>query len=133
MTRLYVLADGVEIASRRKLLAGRLVEAWQDLFASDRFWVSEESKAALDSVGAPIKATLSLDAGCVPVYYGPRLVDVDSLPNEDSLKARVLSARGLAVAWITVGHHGERTAHAPDSPTDPIFFLRRPPRSGTSS
>ena len=126
MTRLYLITDGAEIARRRQQLPGRLVEAWRDLSLADQYWVGDESKAALDSAGTPLKAVLSLDAGYVPVYYGPRLSDVDSLPSEGSLKARVLSARGLAVAWITVDQRGERTAYTPESPTDPIFFLRRP-------
>jgi len=45
---------------------------------------------------------------------------------EESLQARALSARGVAVAWITLNQFGERTEYEPQSPTDPIFFLRRP-------
>jgi hypothetical protein len=59
------------------------------------------------------------------VYYGPRLTDLDSLPPESSLKARVLSAHGIAAAWITLDRFGERTSYQPPAPTDPIFHLRR--------
>jgi hypothetical protein len=62
----------------------------------------------------------------VPVYYGPRLQDVESLPLEESLRARVLSARGIAVAWITYDQFGQRTVYEPTGPADPIFYLRRP-------
>ena len=60
------------------------------------------------------------------VYYGPRLTDIASLPTEASLKARILSAHGMAGAWITLDQFGERVMHRVDSPLDPIFFLRRP-------
>jgi hypothetical protein len=38
----------------------------------------------------------------------------------------VLSAHGIAVAWITVDQFGDRTVYEPTGPADPIFFLRRP-------
>jgi hypothetical protein len=69
---------------------------------------------------------LSVDAAAVPVYYGPRLSDVESLPLEESLRGRVLSARGIAVAWISYDQFGQRTVYEPTGPADPIFYLRRP-------
>jgi hypothetical protein len=82
--------------------------------------------AALDGAGAPLAVKLSLDGAAVPIYYGPRLQDVESLPLEESLQARALSAHGIAVAWITLDRFGERTMYEPTGPTDPIFYLRRP-------
>jgi hypothetical protein len=132
MTTLYVTSEGGEIARRRRLLPpGQLVEAWQDLYVTGDFWLGENSKALLDSVGAPLPVTLVLDGGAVPIYYGPRLQNVESLPLEESLRTRVLSAHGIAVAWITIDQFGERTVYEPAGPTDPIFFLRRP--SGTAA
>jgi len=132
MGRLYLVQDAGEIARRRKLLpSGRVVEAWPDIDAGGHFWISETSKALLDEVGMPLPVTLSLDDGLVPIYYGPRLRDVESLPFEESLRTRVLSERGIAVAWITLDRFGTRTAHEPEGPADPIFFLRRP--AGTTA
>jgi hypothetical protein len=37
----------------------------------------------------------------------------------------VLSARGIAVAWITLDRSGERTTYQPSSLDDPVFYLRR--------
>lgn len=126
MARLYLIADGAEIARRRPLLPpGQFVEVWPDLHERDHFWVGAESKAALDTAGAPIVARLSLDGAHVPIYYGPRLADVESLPREESLQARVLSTRGVAVAWITLEHAASEQERVP-SPADPVFFLRRP-------
>jgi len=121
------VADSGEIARRRPLVpAGRLVEAWPDLRARGEFWMGESAKTLLDGAGAPLPAKLELGAAAVPVYYGPRLCDVDSLPAEESLQTRVLSARGIAAVWITLDRFGERTQYEPRSPTDPVFYLRRP-------
>lgn len=127
MARLYLVSGAGEIARRRKLVpSGRLVEAWPDLHAAGQFWLGEASKELLDSVGPPMPNVLSIDGACVSVYYGPRLQDVEALPSEESLQARVLSAHGIAVAWITIDQFGMRASHEPTGPTDPIFFLRRP-------
>ena len=127
MGKLYLVADSGEITRRRSLVAaGRLVEAWPDLHTKGEFWMGEDAKTLLDATGEPLQAKLELDPAAVPVYYGPRLCDVESLPAEESLQTRALSARGIAVAWITVDRFGERTQYEPTSPVDPVFYLRRP-------
>lgn len=127
MSRLYLVSAGAEIASRRaRLPATALVEAWPDLFAAGEFWLGEASKLLLDQPGDPLPTRFAIDGARVPVYYGPRLCHVESLPSEDSLRSRVLSARGIALAWITLDRFGERAHHAPASPQDPVFYLRRP-------
>ena len=138
MARLYLVADGGEIARRRPLLPrGRLVEAWPDLYTRGEFWMSESAKTLLDGAGEPLPAKLELAAAAVPVYYGPRLCDIDSLPAEDSLQTRVLSAHGIAVAWITLDRFGERNQYQAQTPTDPVFTCgareAAPPMSGASS
>jgi hypothetical protein len=151
MSRLYLLADKAEIDRRRvRVGPGVLVEVWQDLQTPDIawlgdeaagrvaygtkrtglpagfFWVGEESRRALDAAGAgPIAPLLAVDDTGVALYYGPRLADVESLPSEESLRARVLSAHGIAVAWITHDQSGARTEYEPASPADPVFLLRR--------
>lgn len=115
-----------EIFRRRGLLPpGRITEAWPDHTIADTFWMTEESKALLDTVGGPLNAVLAIDAAHVGIYYGPRLGDVESLPIEDSVKARALSAHAIAVAWITLDRFGERTTYQPQSMNDPVFYLRR--------
>ncbi|MBI2469294.1 MAG: hypothetical protein HYV62_15985 [Candidatus Rokubacteria bacterium] len=151
MGKLYLVGDKEEIDRRRKLVdPSLLVEVWQDLYAPDivwvgddavrritygqsrqrtpagLFWMGAESKRALDSVGGELGFVLALGDQAVHVYYGPRLVDVESLPVEESLRARVLSAHGIAVAWVTYDRFGERNQYEPKLPTDPTFFLRRP-------
>jgi hypothetical protein len=122
---LYLLTDSGEIARRRALLpAGAVVEAWADLYMSGHVWVGAASMQLLASAGPPLASVLTLEGERVPVFYGPRLADLDSLPPEESLRARVLSAHGMAVVWITLDQFGERSDARADSPLDPTFFLR---------
>ena len=127
MTRIYQLSGADEIARRRRRVpAGQIVEAWPDLQEADHFWVGEETKALLDAADDPMPAVRAVDATRVPIYYGPRLVDVESLPPEPSLQARVVSSGGIAVAWITIDRFGRPTPHEHGSPADAVFYLRRP-------
>lgn len=126
MGLVYLVSDSGEIARRRALLpAGTVVEAWADLYTPGHLWVGHDTKEILDSAGPPFAATLALDGDRVPVFYGPRLTDLDSLPTEESLRARVLSAHGMAVAWVTLDQFGDRSDSRMESPLDPTFFLRR--------
>jgi hypothetical protein len=128
MSRLYFMARGDEMVRRRALVPkGAVVEAWADLVGGGTFWVGEDSKRLLDAAGeAPMTPELSLPAEAVPVFYGPHLTDIESLPREESLRARVLSIHAIAVAWITLDRFGERVTYEPKGPADPIFHLRRP-------
>ena len=151
MSRLFLVADRSEIDRRRRLLdPSEIVEIWEVLHAPDvtwlgdpelrriayqrggaiptpgLFWVGESAKAALDRVGAPLPHLLAIPEASVPVYYGPWLRDAESLPGEESLKARALSVRGIAVAWATYDHTGARLEYPLTHPLDPVFYLRRP-------
>jgi hypothetical protein len=127
MARLHALSDTSEVAKLRKLVPpGRLLEVWPDLYVAGQAWVGDEARALLEAAGGVLPVALSVDAAAVPVYYGPRLQDMESLPLEESLRARVLSARGVAVAWISYDQFGQRTVYEPTGPADPIFYLRRP-------
>jgi len=151
MGRVYLVSDHGEIARRRRERPGLLIEAWPDLYLGDLFWLGddetrraayaaehreaapgalywmgESSKAALDGVGRPLAWDLAIDEASVPIYYGPGLTDSESLPAEDSLRARVLSAHAIAAIWTTYDTSGVRIEHQPASPLDPTFHLRRP-------
>jgi hypothetical protein len=123
---LYLVEGKDEVLRRRALVPrGQVVEAWADLQHAGAFWVGDESKRLLDAAGSPLPATLTLPDESLPIYYGPRLCDLDSMPREESVRTRVLSAHGIAVAWITLDRFGERTTYQPQSMDDPVFFLRR--------
>jgi hypothetical protein len=148
---IYLVSNRAEIERRRKARPDALIEIWPDLHAGDLFWlgdderrraaymaaererptgglywIGETSKAALDEAGGPLAWEIAIDESMIPVYYGPWLRDADSLPPEDSLRARALSARSIAVAWTTYDRAGQRIDHRPPSPLDPRFYLRRP-------
>jgi hypothetical protein len=123
---LYLVEGKDEVLRRRALVpAGQVVEAWADHQQPGAFWLGEESKRLLDAAGGPLPAALTLPDDSVPVFYGPRLCDIDSLPREESVRTRVLSARGIAAAWITLDRFGERTTYQPSAMDDPVFYLRR--------
>ena len=123
---LYLVEGKDEVLRRRaRVPAGQVAEAWADHEVAGAFWLGEESKRLLDADGPPLAPRLILPDECVPVFYGPRLCDVDSLPREDSVRTRALSSRGMAVAWITLDRFGERTMYEPASMHDPVFYLRR--------
>ena len=128
MSRLYFMAGGDEMVRRRaRVPKGSVVEAWPDLVGGGTFWVGEESRRLLDAAGeTPMAAQISVPADAVPVFYGPHLTDIESLPREESLRARVLSVHAIAVAWITLDRFGQRITYEPKGPEDPIFHLRRP-------
>jgi hypothetical protein len=128
MSRLYFMAGGDEMVRRRALVPkGSVVEAWADLVGGGTFWVGEDSKRLLDAAGeVPMTPQFSVPADAVPIFYGPQLTDIESLPREESLRARVLSVHAIAVAWITLDRFGERVTYEPKGPADPIFHLRRP-------
>ena len=121
------LVEGKDEVLRRRarVPAGQIVEAWADHQQPGAFWLGEESKRLLDAVDAPLPALLTLPDESVPIYYGPRLCDVDSLPREESVRARALSSRGIAVAWITLDRFGDRMRYEPKGMDDPVFYLRR--------
>lgn len=123
---LYLVEGKDEVLRRRALVpAGQVVEAWADHEHAGAFWLGEESKRLLDAAGSPLPARLTLPDESVPVFYGPQLCDIDSLPREESVRTRALSARAVAVAWITLDRFGERTTYQPAAMNDPVFYLRR--------
>jgi hypothetical protein len=127
MALIHLVDATPEIVRRRTALpSGTLLEVWPDLTRPGAAWLEDEAKRLLDSVGSPIPPKLSVDGDWIRIYYGPRLRDVGSLPREDSLRARVLSAHGVAVAWVTIDERGQRVSHEAEAASDPIFYLRRP-------
>ena len=123
---LYLVEGKDEVLRRRaRVPAGQVVEAWADHHHPGAFWLGEEGKRLLDAVDTPLPALLTLPDDSVPIFYGSRLCDLDSLPREESVRTRALSAGAIAVAWITLDRFGERTSYQPATMDDPVFYLRR--------
>src|SRR5262249_25335185 len=147
--RLYLVTGRDEITPRRRTLQPR--EVWEALHAPDvawlgdpelrriayqrddatrtagLFWIGESAKAALERGGPALSHLLAVPETSVPVHYAPWLRDADSLPSEESLRARVLSARGIAVAWAPYDAPGNRIEHEPRDPPDPPVLPPPPP------
>ena len=150
MSRIYLITDRVDVDRRRRQLSGTLVEVWPDLYAGDvawlgdpatrrvtagqareappggRCWLSEDGKAVLDALGAPLPFVLAVPETAVPIHYGTALAGQESLPAPSTLRARVLSAHGIGVVWATHDARGHRRDPGPLAPTDAEFYLRRP-------
>jgi hypothetical protein len=127
MSRLYLVPDAREVVRRRaQLPAGTFLEVWPDLELDGHVWVGETAKTTLDRTGPGLGDVLSVDGERVAIYYGPWLTDADGLPTEESLRTRIVSAHGIAAAWVTRDRFGHRTDYQPTSPFDATFALRRP-------
>ena len=150
MSRTYLITDRAEVDRRRRHLSGTIVEVWPDLYAGDvawlgdpatrrvtagqaraappggRCWLSEDGKAGLDALGAPLPFVLAVPDAAVPIYYGTALTGQESLPAPSTLRARVLSAHGVGAVWATHDARGHRREPGPLAPTDSQFYLRRP-------
>jgi len=111
----------------RQALKGRYVEIWSDVFEEHVFWVADEAKRALEEVKVPFTVTAQIPADRVKVYYARHLQpDGESLPNEDSVKARVLAGHGVGAVLFFIG---DGQTMPPDEPTDPkdaLFYLSKP-------
>ncbi|MBI2218508.1 MAG: hypothetical protein HYU51_14555 [Candidatus Rokubacteria bacterium] len=132
MSELHLIRDAREVLRRRTLLPpGTFVEVWPDLELEDHVWVGQDAKTLLDGAGPVLAPVLSVDGNQVAIYYGPWLTDTEGLPTEQSLRTRIVSAHGIAAAWVTRDRFGQRTEVRPTSPLDATFALRRP-RTGVA-
>lgn len=127
MTRIFRIDDGRALRERQRALPqGTVVDAWPDVFEPRTFWIGETTKRMLEEAGAPLPASAAVEGSCIAIFFPDEPRDQGSLPPEESLRVRVLSGHGVAVAWFgtTVGM-GKRPLPEPVSPEDAFFFLMR--------
>ena len=111
----------------RQVLKGRYVEIWSDVFEEGIFWVADEARKALEEVKVPFKIIGQIPADRVRVYYAPHLQpDPESLPNEDSVKARVLAGHGVGAVLFFIGDGQTMPPEEPTDPKDALFYLSKP-------
>jgi len=111
----------------RERLKGRYVEIWSDVFEEGIFWVGDEARAALEEVKIPFEIVRQIPAARVKVYHASHLnTDPESLPSEDSVRARVLAGHGIAAVLVFVGDGKAMPPEEPTHPRDALFFLSRP-------
>ena len=125
---LFGIALGDFKAARQRIQGrwpGRYFEIWPDVFEDGLYWVGEEAKAMLDELDVPHQVRCTVDDERVPIFYGglpPGSADV--LPGPESVRARALAGRGIAVALVEEG--SGRPSVEPAGPEDAYFFLSRP-------
>jgi hypothetical protein len=111
----------------REVLKGRYVEIWTDVFEAGSFWVADEARNALEEVKIPFKVTGRIPADRVKLYFARHLQpDPESLPNEDSVKARVLAGHGIAAVLFFIGDGRTMPPEEPTDPKDALFYLSKP-------
>ncbi len=111
----------------RQVLKGRYVEVWSDVFEEGIFWVADGAKAALEEVKVPFALLNQIVADRIKVFYAARLQpDPASLPNEDSVRARVLAGHGIGAVLFFIGDGHEMPPEEPTSPKDALFYLSKP-------
>lgn len=111
----------------RQLLKGRYVEVWTDVFDEVIFWVTDEARAALEEVKIPFTLLNQVPADRVKVFYAAHLKpDPASLPNEDSVRARILAGHGVGAILFFIGDGQQMPPEEPTSPKDALFYLSKP-------
>jgi hypothetical protein len=111
----------------RQALQGRYVEIWSDVFQDGRFWVGREARAALEEAGIAFEETHRIPADRVRIHYTSHLrPEPGTLPEEDSVRARVLAGHGIAAALVFVGDGTQMPPEEPTDPKDALFYLSRP-------
>lgn len=111
----------------RQALKGRYVEIWSDVFEEGIFWVAEEAKTALEEIKIPFKIPAHVPTDMVKVYYARHLQpDPVSLPNEESVKARVLAGHGIGAVLFFIGDGKQMPPEEPTDPKDALFYLSKP-------
>ncbi len=111
----------------RERLKGRYVEIWSDVFEEGIFWVADEARAALEEVKIPFEIVRQIPAQRVRVYHAAHLhTDPESLPKEDSVRARVLAGHGIAAVLFFIGDGKTMPPEEPTHPRDALFYLSKP-------
>ncbi|MBI2901981.1 MAG: hypothetical protein HYY12_00140 [Candidatus Methylomirabilis oxyfera] len=111
----------------RQVLKGRYIEIWSDVFEDGFFWVADEARIALEEVKIPFKVVGQIPTDRVKVYYARHLqAALESLPNEDSVKARVLAGHGIGAVLFFIGDGQTMPPEEPTDPKDALFYLSKP-------
>lgn len=111
----------------RQALKGRYVEIWSDVFEDGVFWVADEAKTALEEVKIRFTILSRIPADMMKVYYARHLQpDPVSLPNEESVKARVLAGHGIGAVLFFIGDGKQMPPEEPTDPRDALFYLSKP-------
>lgn len=111
----------------RRVLEGRYVEIWSDVFDPGIFWVAEEARQALEEVGIAFAVLAEIPSDRIRVYHARHLhPDPESLPTEESIRARVLAGHGIGAVLVFIGDGTQVPPEEPAGLTDALFYLSKP-------
>lgn len=111
----------------RQVLQGRYVEIWSDVFEPGIFWVADEARQALEEVGITFTVLAQIPNERIAVYYARHLQpDLESMPGENSVKARVLAGHGIGAVLFFIGDRRQMPPEEPTDPKDTVFYLSKP-------
>lgn len=111
----------------RQALKARQIEIWSDVFDPGILWVADEARQALEELGIAFTVLAQIPSDSVPVYYAPHLhPDPESLPGEDSVKARVLAGHGIGAVLVFIGDGKQAPPEEPTGLKDALFYLSKP-------
>ncbi|MBI2883991.1 MAG: hypothetical protein HYY11_08815 [Candidatus Methylomirabilis oxyfera] len=111
----------------RRVLKGRYVEIWSDVFEPGIFWVADDARQALEEAGIAFTTLTQVQSDRIPVYYAPHLrPDHESLPGEDSVRARVLAGHGIGAVLFFIGDGTQMPPEEPIGLKDALFYLSKP-------
>ncbi len=129
MGRIYQVVDPTRLRARRQAVeGGAALEVWPDVFEPDTCWLTEEAWTRLAPPPPGLRPAVRrvIDGDAVPVLFAAEVVARESLPELDSVRARLLSRRGIAAFWIPPGEVGPQVLETSVGPQDLFFFLKRP-------
>lgn len=127
MGRIYQVVDPTRLRARRQAVeGGAALEVWPDVFEPDTCWLTEDAWTRLAPPSGPRPAVRRvIDGDAVPVLFAGEVVGRESLPEPDSVRARLLSRRGIAAFWIPPDEVGPQVLETAVGPQDLFFFLKR--------
>ncbi len=128
MGRIYQVVDPTRLKARRLAVeGGAALEVWPDLLEPDTCWLTEAAWATLapppPAAAPPVR--LVIDGDQVPILVPGEVVGRESLPEPDSVRARLLARRGIAAFWIPPDEVGPQVVETAVGPQDLFFFLKR--------
>jgi len=111
----------------RHVLKGRYIEIWSDVFEPGILWVADEARQVLEEVGIAFTVLAQIPSDSIPVYHARHLQpDPESLPGEDSVKARVLAGHGIGAVLFFIGDGKQMPPEESTGPKDALFYLSKP-------
>lgn len=111
----------------RRVVKGRYIEIWSDVFDPGILWVADEARQTLEEVGIVFTVLSQIPSDRIPIYHTRHLrPDPEGLPSEDSVRARVLAGHGIGAVLFFIGDGKQMPPEEPAGLKDALFYLSKP-------